>query len=325
MLEWQQPNLLWWLIPALFGVIIWRIKMYRPVRYRFTLVQEALKMQAFPYSPYKKILNFLRGTLLCAIVLLIAQPRLIDTDSKMPVEGIDIMLVLDVSGSMRFQDDESDPRSRLDVAKEEAIRFVEKRDNDAVGLALFANDALSRVPLTMDKRLLKRIISELQLGFINPDGTLLFTGMLTAANRLKNSHAKSKIMILLTDGEPTDGDMHPQTVIDILQQLNIKVYTVGIGSDTPRYQQTFMGFLTIPGVNRPLLENIAQATGGRFFLAKNPRDMRAIYDTINELERSEHNVPIFTRWYDVAWIALWFMIAWLCLEIFFSTFVWFGL
>lgn len=323
--EWPQLHYLYWLIPALVGVVIWRWKMHRPVRYRFTLVQEFIKRHIVSSDLYKKLLNFMRILALALIAVLSAQPRLVDTDSKVPVEGIDIMLVLDVSGSMRFQDDESDSRNRLEVAKDEAIRFVEKRDNDAIGLALFANDSLSRVPLTMDKQLLKRVIQEIELGFINPDGTLLFTGVLTAANRLKNSKAKSKVMILLTDGEPTDGDMSPQVVLDIVKQLGIKVYTIGIGSDTPKYQQTFMGFVMVPGVNRPLLERISDATGGKFFLAKSPRDMRAIYDTINALETSEQEMPVFSRWYDVAFFAVWGIIALLCIELLLSTFVWFSL
>ena len=325
MVEWQQLHFLYWLIPLLLGILWWQIKMHRPVRYRFTLVQEFLKRNIIFSHIYKKIIRALRFAALLSIAFLIAQPRIVDTDSKIPAEGIDIMLVLDVSGSMRFQDDESDPRSRLEVAKEEAIRFVEKRDNDAIGLALFANDALSRVPLTMDKQMLKRIIQEVELGFINPDGTLLFTGILTAANRLKHSKAKSKVMILLTDGEPTDGDMSAQVVLDIVKQLGIKIYTIGIGSDKPKYQQTFMGFAMIPGVNRPLLEKIAQETGGKFFLARNPRDMRAIYETINSLEKTEQEMPIFSRWYDVAFFAIWGVIALLCIELLLSTFVWFSL
>lgn len=323
--EWQQLDYLYVLIPLLLAVVFWRKKLHRPIRYRFTLVQEFLKRQIISSDFYKRCLYVLRLLSLILIILLVAKPRLVDLGSKLPVEGIDIMLVLDVSGSMRFQDDESDPRSRLDVAKDEAIRFVEKRDNDAVGLALFANDALSRVPLTMDKQLLKRVIQEIELGFINPDGTLLFTGILTAANRLKHSKAKSKVMILLTDGEPTDGDMSAQVVLDIVKQLGIKVYTIGIGSDAPKYQQTFMGFVMIPGVNRPLLERISDMTGGKFFLAKSPRDMRAIYDTINTLETSEQEIPVYSRWYDVAFTLVWGILALLAIELLLSTFVWFSL
>jgi Ca-activated chloride channel family protein len=323
--EWQQLQYLYWLIPLFICIVLWRFKMHRPVLYRYTLVQEFLKRHIVSSDIYKKALRAIRMATLGLMIVLIAKPRLVDVDSKLPVEGVDIMLVLDVSGSMRYQDEESDPRSRLEVAKDEAIRFIEKRDNDAVGLALFANDSLSRVPLTMDKQLLKRVIQEIELGFINPDGTLLFTGMLTAANRLKHSKAKSKIMILLTDGEPTDGDMSPQIVLDIVKQLGIKVYTIGIGSDTPKYQQTFMGFVMVPGVNRPLLERISQETGGRFFLARNPRDMRAIYETINALERSEQEMPVFGRWYDLFFYVGWGLLALICLELFLSTFVWFSI
>lgn len=324
-LEWQQLSYLYWLIPAIFLLCWLRLKMYRPVRYRFTLVQQFFQNNIQTKHIYASFFFLLRLLTLSTLALLIAQPRLVDMDSRVPVEGIDIMMVLDISGSMRFQDEVGDPRTRLDVAKQEAIRFVDKRDNDAIGLALFANDALSRVPLTMDKQLLKKVISELYLGFINPDGTLLFTGVLTAANRLKHSKAKSKIMILLTDGEPTDGDMSPQVVTEILKQLGIKVYAIGVGNDKPAYVHTQMGMALIPGINRDVLESIAHETGGKFFLAKKPNDMRAIYDTINALETSEQEVPIFSKWYDIAFSVIWFILALLIIELGIATFVWFSL
>ncbi len=324
-LEWPNIQYLYGLIPAILFVVWLRKKMYRPIRYRFTLVQEFFQQQIGTKHIYSKVFFLLRFLALSMLAILIAQPRIVDTDSRVPVEGVDIMMVLDVSGSMRFQDDQHDPRNRLEVAKDEAIRFIDKRDNDAIGLALFANDALSRVPLTMDKKLLKKVIEELYLGFINPDGTLLFTGVLTAANRLKHSKAKSKIMILLTDGEPTDGDMSPQVVIEVLQQLGIKVYTIGVGNDKPSYAHTMMGLQLVPGINREVLEYLAKSTGGKFFLAKNPRDMRAIYDTINALETSEQEVPIFSKWYDVAFSVIWFILALLVFEVCLATFVWFSL
>lgn len=325
MVEWPHLQYLYWLIPSLFLLVWLRKKLHRPIRYRFTLVQDFFQHNVSTKHIYTKVFFLLRLATLATLAVLIAQPRIVDTDSRVPVEGIDIMMVLDISGSMRFQDDQDDPRTRLEVAKDEAIRFIDKRDNDAIGLALFANDALSRVPLTMDKKLLKKVVEELYLGFINPDGTLLFTGVLTAANRLKHSKAKSKIMILLTDGEPTDGDMSPQVVVEILQQLGIKVYTIGVGNDRPSYVHTLMGLQMVPGVNKDVLEYLAKSTGGKYFLAKNPRDMRTIYDTINALETSEQEVPIFSKWYDVAFSVIWFILALLVFEVLLATFVWFSL
>lgn len=325
LLQWQQPQFLYWLVPVILLACWCKWKYSRTVRYRYSLVRTIISSQSQSNHIYKKFFTAIRLFTLCAIALLIAMPRLVDIDSKLPVEGIDIMLVLDVSGSMQNQDDEKDSRTRIDIAKEEAIRFVEKRENDAIGLVLFANDALSRVPLTMDKQLLKEVIGDLKLGFINANGTLLFTGMLTAANRLKYSKAKSKIMILLTDGEPTDGDMSPQVVLDVVRALGIKVYTIGIGSDETRYIQHPLGLLPVPGVNKDLLISIAKNTGGQFFLAKNQSDMRAIYDTINSLETSEQEIQSFGRWYDLAFFAIWAILIILFLELFVATFVWFSI
>jgi Ca-activated chloride channel family protein len=325
LLQWQQPQFLYWLIPIILSAVWYRWRYSRAVRYRYSLVRTIISAQAQSQHIYKKFFTIIRLVALCSIALLIAMPRLVDVDSKLPVEGIDIMLVLDVSGSMQNQDDQNDPRTRIAIAKEEAIRFVQKRENDAIGLVLFANDALSRIPLTMDKQMLKQIISELEIGFINPSGTLLFTGMLTAANRLKHSKAKSKIMILLTDGEPTDGDMSPHITLEAVRALGIKVYTVGIGSDETRYIQHPFGLMPVPGVNKDLLINIAKHTGGQFFLAKNQSDMRMIYDTINSLERSEQEFPSFGRWYDLAFFAIWAILIILFLELFVATFVWFSI
>ncbi len=323
-LQWQQPQMLYWLIPAIIGIVWYRLNYYQPVRYRYSLAQALVNDNAQSHHIYTQFFFLVRLAVLSMIALLIAMPRLIDVDSKLPVEGIDIVLVLDVSGSMQNQDDESDPRTRLDVAKQEAIRFIEKRDNDAIGLVLFANDALSRIPITMDKQLLKEVIGELKLGFINANGTLLFTGVLTAANRLKHSKAKSKVMILLTDGEPTDGDMSPQLTMDIAKQLGIKIYTIGIGSDQPRYVTHPLGLIPIPGVNKEVLSYIAKQTDGKFFLAKNPNDMRQIYDTINRLETSEQELPVFSRWYDLAFSLIWVILALLFVELFAATYVWFS-
>lgn len=325
LVQWQQVTYLYWLLPLLVLVICARLFWYKPVRYVFSLVSNCIAHNKQSKSNYVAYLNILRGCTLLALILLIAQPRLVDVDSKLPVEGIAIMMALDVSGSMQNKDDETDYRTRLDVAKQEAIRFAQKRDNDAIGLVLFAKDALSRLPLTMDKELLTKVIDELEIGFIDPDGTALFTGMTTALNRLRYAHAKSKIMILLTDGEPSDGDMNPRIPIEVAQKLGIKIYTIGIGGDGPRYVQSLMGVFAIPGVNKQLLTEIAQATGGKFFLARNPADMRTIYDTIDSLERSEHELPSFSRWYEVAATALWFVLALLAFELILATFVWFAL
>jgi Ca-activated chloride channel family protein len=275
--------------------------------------------------PYKKILYALRALALALLVFLIAKPQLVDTNSKVSVQGIDIMLAIDISGSMEMQDDKHDERSRVQIAKAEAIHFIEKRTNDAMGLVIFANDAVSRCPLTHDKKMLRHLVQGLEIGIIDPRTTVLSTAIISAINRLKHSKAKSKVIILLTDGEPSQNDIPAEVAIKAAQQLDIKIYTIGIGSDQPMMVQTIYGIQSIPGVNVPLLKKIAQETGGKFFMAKNAKDMRLIYDTIDALEKTENETPVFSNYWDIFIPFIWIIIGLLMIELIASTFVWFGI
>lgn len=313
------------LLVAVLLAIVVRKYLRTTVMYRYSLGQ-TLKKKSFARHIHKKVFFFLRLFVLLLLCLLIAKPQIVDSRSKVPVEGIDIVLVLDVSGSMQFRDYDDDERSRFDVAKAEAIRFIEKRDTDALGLVLFGKDTVSRCPITFDKQLLKEVVGELQLGVIDSEGTMLITGIVTAANRLKHSESASKIMIVLTDGEPSEGDMDPSVGIDVAKKLGIKIYTVGIGSEQ---EQVFMhplyGIIAKPKVNKDLLTRIASETGGSYFLARNAGDMRRIYDKIDALERTEHSVPMFSVYYDLLTPFVGIIMGILFGELLLSTYVWFGL
>lgn len=324
-LRWTYPWYSALLLVVIVLVMIARKFLRTTVVYRYSLGQ-ALKKKSFGPHIHKKVFYFLRLLVLVLLAVLIAKPQVVDSRSKVPVEGIDIVLVLDVSGSMQFRDYDDDERSRFDVAKAEAIRFIEKRDTDALGLVLFGKDTVSRCPITFDKQLLKEVVDELQLGVIDSEGTMLITGIVTAANRLKHSQSASKIMIVLTDGEPSEGDMDPSVGIDVAKKLGIKIYTVGIGSEQ---EQVFMhplyGIIAKPKVNKDLLTRIAQETGGSYFLARNAGDMRRIYDKIDALERTEHSVPMFSVYYDLLTPFVAVMMGLLFGELLLSTYVWFGL
>jgi Ca-activated chloride channel homolog len=251
---------------------------------------------------------------------------LVNVQSKIHAEGIDIMMVLDASGSMQCFDDVHDQRMRFEVAKKEAIRFIDKRENDPIGLVIFGKDALSRCPLTLDKTIVKTIINELNLGDINPDGTVLSIAMSMAAKRLKDSKAKSKIMIVLTDGEPTPGiDIEPQIAVDLAKKLGIKIYTIGIGDEhgglwkDPLFGVRSMGFK----LNTKLLHAIAVQTGGKFFLAKKPDELKHIYDIIDSLEKTDYEMPIFTHYTDLVLPMLFIILAFLCMELMATSFIWF--
>jgi len=212
------------------------------------------------------------------------------------------------------------------VAKSEAIRFIEKRHADAIGLVLFGKDTVSRCPITFDKQMLQNVVDELKIGVIDADGTMLITGIVTAANRLKHSESKSKVMIVLTDGEPSEGDMDPSIGIDVAKKLGIKIYTVGIGSEQDQvFMHPLYGIVTKHKVNKDLLTKIAHQTGGHYFLARNAGDMRRIYDTIDGLEKTKHEVPMFSLYYDLMIPFVAVIMILLLGELFFSTYVWFRL
>lgn len=294
----------WIFYSALPGIALflwYKVSYKKHVVYTFpltTYLKEHCHARASQWIIYSSPL--LQTLVLFLLALVLAQPRTVDVRSKINVEGIDMMVVLDVSGSMQICDDENDQRSRLMVAKQEAIKFIEKRTDDPIGLVIFAHGAVSRCPLTLDKKILKEILQDIDIGVIDPSGTVLSLGMMMGANRLKNSASKNKIMIVLTDGTPSPEDAPIESAVAIAKKLGIKIYTIGIGYDGVRYvMDPFRGMQELPGVNKVLLNGIAEQTGGRYFEAKQPQDMKNIYETIDALEKTEYQTHIFTKYNDL--------------------------
>ena len=308
-------------------ILLWLRKwIHKPIRYKYSLVGAYRAARGSNNQYVFRIPVILRFIILCLLALLIARPQLVDVKSKINVKGIDIMLILDVSGSMQCFDDIKDQRSRFTVAKEEAIRFIEKRENDPIGLILFGKDAISRCPLTLDTNILNEIMQNLQIGTIDPDGTVLSTAIAMGVQRLRKSKAKSKIMIVLTDGEPTPGlDIEPDKAINLAKKFGIKVYTIGIGGEhgglwkDPLFGITAMGF----PINKKLLLYIAQETGGNFFHAKSPEEVKRIYDIIDSLEKTEYETTIFSNYYDLIVQGVLLVFGLLLFEKILTTFVWF--
>lgn len=212
LIHFAQPSFLVVGTLVLICALFFRFFFYRAPIYNSSIAFIARSSGLASKHPYKKVLFLLRTGMLLLLLFLCSKPQRVDSQSKAQAEGINIILVLDVSGSMSTQDYSDDERSRFDVAKEEAIRFIQARPNDAIGVVLFGKDAVSRCPLTLDKKMLETIIMQTQLGVVNHEGTVLARGMLTAANRLKNLTANSNVMILLTDGEPTPEDAAPASL-----------------------------------------------------------------------------------------------------------------
>ena len=326
-LKFAYHQVFYFLIPIFLLVFLYRLKFYKSPVYLYSLSGFFKKKNLTKSSFYKKVFFFLRSCVLFGLIILIARPQWVDSSSNVNVEGVDIVICLDVSGSMRVFDDIKDRRSRIQVAKDEAIKFIEKRIDDPIGIVIFGKDALSRCPLTLDKDILKQVVGELELGFINPDGTSLGTGLATSVNRLRKSQAKSKVIILLTDGEPTPERIEPDVAIDLAQQFGIKVYTVGIGNENGGYIiHPMLGVHRIgASIDAQLLQKIAQKTGGKFFRANNPQQMREIYNTIDSLEKTEYQTDIFHKYYEAFLSFIWFILLLFGLELFLKLFIWRGM
>ena len=193
------------------------------------------------------------------------------------------------------------------------------------GWYYFAQDAVMRCPLTHDKTLLRSLIKDIELGVIRYNGTVLARAIVMAAQRLKKSKARSKIMILLTDGEPTPGmDIHPQDAVTIAKKLGIKIYTIGIGGEKGGYVESPFGIQPMgSSLNIKLLQAIAQSTGGQSFEARKPDDLKKIYETINQLEKTEYEAEVYTHYEDIFSSIIMFSFALIALLIMVRTFIWF--
>jgi Ca-activated chloride channel family protein len=306
---------------------MYRIKFYKSPIYAYSLGDFLKRKGVIKTAGYKKIFFTLRGLVLLGLILLVARPQWVDSKSKLQIEGVDIVLAIDVSGSMQVFDDIRDTRPRIQVARDEAMRFTDKRTDDPIGIVAFAKDALSVCPLTLDKNILKESIGKLELGYIDPNGTSLGTGLATAVNRLRKSKAKSKIIILLTDGEPTSEKIDPDIAIELAKEFDVKVYTVGIGNEKGGYvRHPFFGMQQVGfKIDVVLLKKIARETGGMFFRANNPAQMRKIYDKIDELEKTEYQTDIFNRYYEAFLSFIWVVLLLVGIELFLKFWLWRGI
>jgi Ca-activated chloride channel homolog len=297
----QHPVLLAVLGIIVCGAAYYRWFLWRPWYYQYPLTSFLKNNGACVASWPRFVLLLLRSLLLLLLVLLICRVQKINSSSPVHAQGINIMMVLDVSGSMQFFDDLQDPVTRIDVAKREAVRFIDRRVDDQFGLILVGRQAVSRCPLTLDKTILKQIINDISIGVLDAEATMLGFGMLMGVNRLKGSKAASNIMIVLTDGQPSPGDVPPAEVISIAKKLGIKIYTIGIGGEEGGYgNHPWYGLVQLATpLNIQLLTQLAEDTGGKFFRASRPQDMREIYEKIDALEKSDHETTIFHSVTDI--------------------------
>jgi len=260
----------------------------RSVGYSSIAILLGAGLEASAWKRYGRI--FLRTLVLLLLVVGIARPQTGRSEFKTHTEGIDIMLVLDASGSMQAQDFK--PKDRLFVAKEVVKEFIAGRKHDRIGLVAFAAQAITQCPLTLDYPVLNTLVDEVDIGMLE-DGTAIGVALATAVNRLKNSEAKSRIAILLTDGQNNAGAIDPTTAAKVAASLGIKVYTVGVGTkgrapmpvDDPVFGRRLVSVEV--DLDEDTLINIARLTKGRYFRATNREELHKIYQEIDELERTK--------------------------------------
>ncbi|MFC1808996.1 VWA domain-containing protein [Candidatus Omnitrophota bacterium] len=242
---------------------------------------------------------FLRFLSFSLMLIALAQPLGSETEVDYETKGVDIILALDISGSMRAEDFQ--PDNRLTVAKQEARRFINNRKHDRIGLVVFAGKSFTQCPLTLDYEVLLELLDQVKIGHV-VDGTAIGLAIGNAVNRLIESEAKSKLIILLTDGENNAGQIDPFTASEIAKTMGIRIYTIGVGrgglvpypADDPFFGRIYKNIRL--DVDEKTLRTIASMTKGLYFRARDRKGLREIYDTIDELEKTEIKVKEYVNY-----------------------------
>tara|TARA_E500000178_G_C17026899_1_gene758489 strand:- start:1061 stop:2041 length:981 start_codon:yes stop_codon:yes gene_type:complete len=264
-----------------------------------------------------RLAKYIRFVLLILIVLVLARPQIVEVKKEIKSEGIDIMLVMDTSQSMAAED--LTP-NRLSVAKKTVQDFISKREHDQIGLVVFGAEAFTQCPLTIDYNVLINLLSDVKISMVG-DGTAIGTSILTALNRLKDSKATSRIIILLTDGENNQGEVSPEKAAQFAKNLGIKIYTIGVGQEGgapipfmhPLYGKIYSDTNTY--LDEDTLNYIAKTTNGNFFRAKDAEALSNIYDKINELEKSEIRTNQYAEYQDLFIYGLYIILALFLIEL----------
>lgn len=324
-IEFVRPDLLKILplvliIPAI-AFYIWKNNDFYP-RYKISTLKAFESVGTNWKYKTRHILFVLRILTLLLLIIAISRPRILVDKSTTKVEGISICIAIDISTSMLAEDFRP---NRLEVAKKEAINFISGRKNDRIAVVAFAGESYTQCPLTTDYKTAINLIQKLQTGFIE-DGTAIGMGLANAVARLKEDEAKSKVIILLTDGVNNKGEIAPNTAADIAASLGIRVYTIGIGTQgmAPYPVQTPFGieYQNIEvEIDEKLLTQIAERTGGKYFRATNQEKLHDIYNEIDKLEKTifEKTVSNYYKDYQMPFILAAFIF--LLLEILLKLFV----
>jgi Ca-activated chloride channel family protein len=300
-----------WLLLPLAAITVWKILVYDKKRpsLQFSNLSELKKFQTQKKGWRLRFAHgktLLQSAALVFVIMALARPQKADEKVRKNVEGIDIMICLDISDSMLIED--MKPLNRIEAAKDTLRRFVKSRSSDRIGLIIFAGEAYTMVPLTLDYELLLHRIDEIttaQEAHIK-DGTAIGVALANAANRLKDSTAKSRVLIFATDGENNSGTIDPLTGLEVVKGFGIKVYSIGIGRDGPTripiYQKDVFGNKVKryepfdSTVNEDLLAKMASDTGGKYYRASREDSLQTVFAEIDSLEKVKIDINKFVRY-----------------------------
>ncbi len=302
--HWQNPQalLLLLLLPVLIGLHVWTLRKGKG-SLRFSDVGFLSGIRP-PWTLRLRHLPFmLRVLALVLLTVALARPQAGSSEEEILTEGIDILLALDNSGSMAAEDFK--PRNRLHVAKETVAKFIEGRQYDRIGLVVFAEKSYTRCPLTLDYGVLKSLLESVTLAPRNEDGTAIGMGLATSVNRLRDSHAKSRVIVLLTDGRNNRGAIDPVTGAALAKAMGIKIYTIGVGTkgeapypvDDPVFGRRY---IYIPAdIDEDSLKAIASTTGGHYFRATDASSLQTIFGQIDRMEKTQAKVKHYLHFTEL--------------------------
>ncbi|MGL5564000.1 MAG: vWA domain-containing protein [Tannerellaceae bacterium] len=286
------------LLIALIPMVVWYIWKLRnsQATVQMSTVQPFDQMPESYKIKLRHLPYLLRLIAVGLLIIVLARPQSTDSWQNSTTEGIDIMLAMDISGSMLAEDLKP---NRLEAAKDVAASFINGRPNDNIGLVVFSGESFTQVPLTTDHAVLINLFKDIHSGMIE-DGTAIGLGLANSVSRIKDSNAKSKVIVLLTDGSNNMGEIAPLTAAEIAKSFGIRVYTIGVGSQgtAPYPFQTAFGvqYKNVPvDIDEGTLEQIASLTGGQYFRATDNASLKKIYSEIDKLEKSKISVQEFSK------------------------------
>jgi Ca-activated chloride channel family protein len=303
MFRFQDPIFLVFILVA-FGLLVYyfKFKKARAASIRYSDVNLVRRLKPSFRLRERHVLPVLRTLAIVLLAFALARPQSGRKGQEVSAEGIDIMLVLDISGSMRAEDFK--PQNRLYVAKQVIKEFIEGRHSDRIGLVVFSKQSFTQCPLTLDYGVLFNFLDQVDFGMIE-DGTAIGLAIANAVNRLRESDAKSKVVILLSDGRNNAGEIDPITAAQAAKAMNVKIYTVGAGKpgnapypiDDPIFGRRYVYIQN--EIDEPTLRQIAQITGGEYFRAKDEKTLASIYKRISRMEQTEIKVKEYLQYNEL--------------------------